>query len=318
MRSQGTLSTTSLDNSPPSARRRIPFATRRWAWPPVVLLLMAAMGGVLLATASHPDVLLRHSVGIGVAAAGPPTVAPPASLLQDAVLAMVLPVSGSEARWTQGLDRFTSAVRYAALRDCVRSHQVPMPLVAPPMFIRFYDIPDLAYIRAHGFSDQVSDPEPHPPASVATAAVQNTCLETSRNAAQPLVATYAAVRLEWMREIASVQTDPDVAKADRTLPTCLARHHLHAADERTFFAVLADRSRRLAGRPQAAREMRELAADYATCMAPIETVRTAKRTQLRKTFLTDHPTDVQLLERTLPTKIKEIQRTTHIEVTFPA
>src|SRR5436305_7768 len=68
------------------------------------------------------------------------------------VVPMVLPVTGADTRWTQGLDAFLQAARYSALRDCVRAHGLAMPDVPPPMFVRYMDIPDLAYIRAHGFA----------------------------------------------------------------------------------------------------------------------------------------------------------------------
>jgi hypothetical protein len=293
-------------------------SARRPRWLLVVVLLLATVIGAAGVAGRGPaTVPLAESVGAAIAAAGPPNASPPARLQWYATTAMLFPTSGPETRWTQGLGRFVSAVRHASLRSCVRSHGVPMPLVPPPMFGGFYDIPDLGHIRDHGFSQSTKDPDPHPDVSASAVAVQKSCVTASRQSVQGVQALYASLQAKWLGTMASLGTDPDVVAAYRTLPACLARHAVRAADEQSFFAVLAARMRSVVGKPGAERVERELATHYATCMAPIESVRVAKRLELRRAFLAEHAADVEQVRLVLLPQLEQLQRTSGVQLVYP-
>src|SRR5262249_30639380 len=148
------------------------------------------------------EVTWRIAGGVGLIAAviaacaapadpSPPT-APPSAALPSAALTydmppnvvdMLLPATGADTRWTQGLDAFTRAVGYLSTGACAQEAGVPMPDVPPPLFVRFSEMPDLQFIRAYGFTGNAGplpDTEPAPAVEravePAAAAVQQRCL----------------------------------------------------------------------------------------------------------------------------------------------
>lgn len=290
-----------------SARRLLPALA--------ALVAGAVLGGCGSAAPAPPPPILTAAAE-RFAASGPASMTPPATDQQTAVVAMLFPTSGPEARWTQGLTRFVQAVRYQALRDCVAARHAPMPLVPPPAFVRFYDLPDLAYIRRHGFADPI--PGASPAAAVAPTAqaerVQQDCLRVAAQRAGDLQASYQPLQAAWFRALAEPASDPAVERAYRGLPACLHRAGIRAADEPGFFAALATAER--AARQPAAVESRYAAA-YGTCMAPVEAARIPARRALRNHFLAAHDQQIRTLQATLVTAYQELSRTTGIQIQFP-
>jgi hypothetical protein len=278
-------------------------------WRPILaaLLLSASIAGC--ARGSPPPLLSASAQRIG--AAGPISATPPASSQQEAVVAMLLPTSGTEARWTQGLLRFVWAVRYQSTRACVRARGVPMPLVPPPLFVRFYALPDLDFIRRHGFSTEVRDPERHPagPPSQAVATTQRACQQAAGQLAQDMQSTYAGLQAEWLDSLGALQADPGVEAAYRAVPRCFASHQVRASTEAAFFTVLA--------RQRGAAAQHRLAVVYAACLAPVEKLRTAKRQAMRAGFLARHEQEVRALEATLVPQLQALSRNTGVPIVFP-
>ena len=104
-------------------------------------------------------------LGVAPAATGcggpPPAPHPPAVTYDPPadVLLMVLPATGRETRWRQGLDTFQQVLTQLTVTACLAPRGVAPPDGPPPMFVRFRDIPDLPYLRVHGF-DAPTPPSP--------------------------------------------------------------------------------------------------------------------------------------------------------------
>ncbi len=73
---------------------------------------------------------------------------------------MVLPATGAETRWTQGLYVFGRQVDRAATADCARRGGFALPAEIPLAFIRFFALPDLDFIARHGLSASAEVPAP--------------------------------------------------------------------------------------------------------------------------------------------------------------
>ncbi|MFI1103940.1 hypothetical protein [Streptomyces melanogenes] len=227
------------------------------------------------------------------------------------VTVLVLPATGAETRWSQGLDAFAQAVGDASAHACAQAHRTALPDRPPPAFIRRAELPDLAFIRRHGFS-AVLAPLPYPrgtPTGSASPAGQR-CLRQGEDATRGLRSVYVDTQTAWMRELAKVRTAPTVREAYRSFAPCLARHGITATDEAGLFA-LADR--RLA----ADRTDADLAIAYATCMAPIEAARSPLRTRQRDRFIASHRATLQELQRTLPARIHRLEADLGVRLSFP-
>ena len=229
---------------------------------------------------------------------------------------MVLPATGPETRWRQGLDTFQQVVTQQTVAACLAPRGVAPPDGPPPMFIRFRDIPDLPYLRAHGF-DAPTPPAPPslisspisspgevagPPADPAEA--QRVCRAAGAARLAPLRDLTTGLNTAWLSGLSAIGTDPAVRDAYRALPGCLH------ADEESFFDQLD------AAGPTA--RARELAATYATCMAPIEAVREPLRARLRARIAAAHPDAVARLRASLPARIRDLEQQTGVRLSFPA
>ncbi|MCZ1001251.1 hypothetical protein O1M63_29370 [Streptomyces mirabilis] len=65
---------------------------------------------------------------------------------------LVLPVTGADTRWAQGLDALGRLAADKATRQCLASHDASMPPQPPVSFLRFSAVPDLDFIARHGFN----------------------------------------------------------------------------------------------------------------------------------------------------------------------
>jgi hypothetical protein len=235
------------------------------------------------------------------------------------VVPMVLPATGADTRLTQGLDAFLLAVRYRALHDCVQAHGLAMPDVPPPMFVRYLDIPDLAYIRVHGFATGAGPVPPVPvPATGGTpSAAQRQCMSTANDADRAVRALVRPLREAYLAALSTLPDRPEVEAAYRDLGGCLRAHGFAASDEQDFFAQVDSRLHALDGRPGRAAAEHELAVAYADCMGPVEAVREPLRGELRAAFVAGHATEVDALRSTLAAGLHDLERRYGVAIAFP-
>lgn len=231
------------------------------------------------------------------------------------VLIMVLPATGPETRWRQGLDTFQQMIIQRATAACLAPRGIEPPESPPPMFVRFRDIPDLPYLRAHGFDAPIPPPSAVVPPSVVPSAVvigpaadvaasQRACRAAGAARVEPLRSLTTALNSAWLGGLPTIDADPGVRTAYRALPGCL-----HSGEDAFF-----DRLDAAAGTGRAG----SLTAAYATCMAPIEAVREPLRARLRSRIAATHPAMVARLRASLPARIRDLEKQTGVLLTFPA
>jgi hypothetical protein len=294
-------------------------ALRRGAAPLVGVALVVLLGGCSRSTDPAAG---GTATGRGSSLARP--AAPVTHDLPADITTMLLPTTGAETRWSQGLDAFTRAVSYTAAVRCMRSRRVAVPQVPPPMFIRFFEIPDLAYLRARGFTgarmplpdDLSTGSAPGRPDATA----QQACLAGGAAAAKPLRDLFTPLQADWFRLLGTVPADPRVQDAVRVLPRCLAAHGLNVDDEDEFFAMLETWIHAHDGQLDAARltREREFAKPYVDCMQPVEAAREPIRTLLRERFVAQHATELRQLRATLVPQIRQFEQRFTIQLSFPA
>ncbi|MFF4898517.1 hypothetical protein [Streptomyces sp. NPDC001068] len=234
---------------------------------------------------------------------------------------MVLPATGAESRWTQGLDVFVRQVQRVAAASCARDRGFTLPEQVPLAFIRYYELPDLDFIARHGTSESAAVPAPpasSAPARTGSAADVRDCLAEGTAAAQALRERYAGVQGQWFGTLTTLRRDPATLDALGTLPDCLARYGVRARDENAFFA-LADARMQTAGPDGPAPGDNALGRAYATCMRPVEAVREPARAGLRTRFLAapGHADAVRAVRTTLVPALRAAQRRYGVPLVFP-
>lgn len=263
--------------------------------------------------------------------------------LPDDPVRMVLPATGAETRWTQGLDVFVRQEARAVAASCAHDHGTGLPAQDPITFIRYYELPDLDFVARHGMSASATVPAPTPgPARTGTearagdeggdrrasgsasgsggsgdTAVVRRCVAEGTAAATALRDTYAALQGQWFSTLVPLRRDPAVLHALRGLPGCLARHGIEVRDENGFFALADTREQTTAADRLPAVE-RALGSAYADCMRPVEAVREPARLRLRARFLADHAAEVRTLRAGLFTALRRATEAHGPRLVFPA
>ncbi|MGW1723462.1 hypothetical protein ACWCQK_11105 [Streptomyces sp. NPDC002306] len=302
------------------------------------LVRAAVVAAVLLVTACSADP--------GRSPGAPARAVAPARLghaLPDDPVRMVLPATGAETRWTQGLDVFGQQVTRAAAAGCADQGGFRLPREQVPVaFIRFFELPDLDFIARHGMSASAEVPAVN--ASVPT--VVNSSVPTVVNSSAPTVASssgavraggatevgrcraagttasaalrdlYVPLQQKWFGEVVTLREDPAVLHVLRGLPDCLAEQGVPARDEQGFMAAADARQQRAAPEDLPATEA-ELGATYATCMRPVEAVREPARLRLRDRFLADHADEIRELREALVPALRTAERRYGVPLVFP-
>ncbi|MEU0406841.1 hypothetical protein ABZ307_03315 [Streptomyces griseorubiginosus] len=283
---------------------------------PVLVRTAVAAAAALLVTAC--------SAGAGPdAPQGPSTAAVSTArvshTLPDDPVRMVLPATGAETRWTQGLYVFGQQVTRAAAAECAREGGFALPEEIPLAFIRYFELPDLDFIRRHGLRASAEIPGPAPAAGTArtgTAAEVRRCRAQGTAAADALRGTYAELQGRWFSELVSLRQDPGTMRARRALPGCLAGQGVQARDEQTFMAVAQTREHRAAP-ADLARTEQELGRVYADCMRPVEAVRDPVRLRARAHFVTENAAEVRALRTALLPAVHRAERRYGLRMVFP-
>ncbi|WP_328831319.1 MULTISPECIES: hypothetical protein [unclassified Streptomyces] len=232
---------------------------------------------------------------------------------------MVLPATGAETRWTQGLYVFGRQVDRAAAADCARRGGFALPAEIPLAFIRFFALPDLDFIARHGLSASAEVPAPATAPSTArtgTAAEVRRCRAEGAKAAAALSGIYLPVEQRWFGELGSVDGDPATVRATRGLSGCLSAHGVEARDEQGFMAV-ADARQQSATAAELPVVEAESGRVYATCMRPVEAVRAPARLRLRTGFLTAHTAEIRTLRTKLLPALRAAEHRYDVPLVFP-
>ncbi|MGW6493178.1 hypothetical protein [Streptomyces sp. NPDC055056] len=329
------------------ARWQIPSPLRRPAASRVALAAVAAL--VTAACSAHPAPTADPTPPAPVSAARL-SAAPP-----DDPVRMVLPATGAETRWTQGLDVFVRQEARAVTASCAHDHGTEPPTQDPVTFIRYYELPDLDFVARHGMSASAAVPVVTPgPVRTDTGArsgkgreplvgrgsdagteegsgagkgsgagdagdtaVVRRCVAEGTAAATALRDTYAALQGQWFGTLVPLRHDPAVLRAQRTLPGCLARRGIRVRDENGFFA-LADARQQTTPADRLPSVERALGSAYADCMRPVEAVREPARLRLRARFLADHAAEVRTLRANLLPALRRAAEEHGLRLVFPA
>ncbi|MER7678783.1 hypothetical protein [Streptomyces sp. NPDC096934] len=247
--------------------------------------------------------------------------------LPDDPVRMVLPATGAETRWTQGLDVLVRQEARAVAASCARDHGTVLPAQAPLTFIRYYELPDLDFVARHGMSESAPVPAA---ATTGTGtgggngrggsggpAAARRCLAEGTAAATALRDGYAALQGRWFDALVPLRRDPAVLRALRTLPGCLAGHGIGVRDENGFFALADSRAQTTAPDRLPAVE-HALGDAYADCMRPVEAVREPARLRLRARFVAEHAAAIRGLRATLVPALRRAEREHGLRLVFPA
>ncbi|MGW5776117.1 hypothetical protein [Streptomyces sp. NPDC003863] len=226
------------------------------------------------------------------------------------ITAMVLPASGADTRLTRGLDGFAQMLGHARLRACVQRQGVNLPDVPPPAYIGWADLPDLEFIGRHGLTLSVPVPQTEPPVAAGRndPAAQRRCEQDARAVTKEFKDVYGPLQSKWWPEVSAVRDDPRSREALRGLPGCLDGYGIHVDDQEGFFALVDRTVQGIEDASEAARADRRLGAAYSVCMAPVEAVREPLLSSRRTAFRAAHADEIAALQRTLPSRIRALER----------
>ncbi|MFI6359996.1 hypothetical protein ACIBJF_47285 [Streptomyces sp. NPDC050743] len=233
---------------------------------------------------------------------------------------MVLPATGAETRWTQGLDVFGQQVARATAASCARKVGIGLPEQIPVAFIRFFELPDLDFIARHGLSESAAVPTsaagPESTRSGSKAAIGR-CQDEGTAALSALRDSYGPLQRAWFTELADLRRGPATVRALGALPDCLSRHGFQVRDEQDFMR-LGDARGQTASAADLPYIEAEMGRAYATCMRPVEAVREPARLRLRARFCADHADDIRDLRRTLVPMLRLAEKQHGVRLAFPA
>ena len=286
---------------------------------PVRAALAAAVALLVTACSAHGAQVADVADPPSGSRAAPVTPARLGRTLPADPVRMVLPATGTETRWTQGLYVFGQRVGRAAAADCARGGGFVLPEEIPLAFIRFFALPDLDFIARHGTSTSAAVPAAASAPSTArtgTAAEVRRCRAEGAKAAAVLSDIYLPVEQRWFGELGSVDGDPATVRALRGLSGCLSAHGVEARDEQAFMAV-ADARQQSATAAELPAVEAELGRVYATCMRPVEAVRAPARLRLRTGFLTVHTAEIRILRTRLLPAVHRAERQYGLNLVFP-
>ncbi|MGW3102354.1 hypothetical protein [Streptomyces sp. NPDC001100] len=286
---------------------------------PVLVRAALAAAVALLATACSAQVADVAGQPSGTRAAAPVTPARLGRTLPDDPVRMVLPATGAETRWTQGLYVFGQQVTREAAAGCARRGGFALPREIPLAFIRFFALPDLDFIARHGLSTSADVPATAvapSTARTATAAEVRRCRAEGAKAAAALSDIYLPVEQRWFGRLGALDDDPATVRARRGLSGCLSAHGVRAGDEKSFMAV-ADSRQNSATAAELPAVEGELGRIYATCMRPVEAVRAPARLRLRAGFLTEHTAEIRALRTKLLPAVRRAERQYGLTLVFP-
>ncbi|MER7760691.1 hypothetical protein [Streptomyces sp. NPDC097619] len=292
---------------------RRPHASRRLR----AVVLFAALGSLTVACAAPASPPGTPAPAVPATRSAARTAAVSYDMPAD-ITSLVLPTTGEDTRWTQGLDALGSLAAAWEADGCARDLGQSLPDSPPPMFTRYRALPDLTHLAAHGFAaDNLVPGAPTAPRPGADAPARpgpelRTCLSRGRAVGQELVEVYGPLQSAWFTEVATIDRTPEVRAAFAGLGDCLTAHRVDAADESAFFDLVDQRLQ--AADDTAARGLGKV---YATCMKPVEAVRQPLRARAASRFRASHSAEITTVRARLPGKIADLEKRYRIRISFP-
>ena len=293
---------------------------RRWRLRVVAVLLAVVLAAVLLwLNGREPSVLSAQDAR--TAAVGPASATVSVPTRRAATVAMILPVSGTEARWAQGLDRYLQQVRQDETLRCTRARQIPAPAAPAPSFYRFMSLPDLERIGRHGFEVLLDGPPADRTLTPAVEQAQQACLKTAAALTRPVTSTYQAAQSSWFATVDGLRTtkhpSPGIAHARAAIGPCLTARGIPAKDEDGLFSYVDSQVARAGSRAEARRRDGAAGRAYAACAAPLERLLTQELHTLREQFLRDHQDEMRTARDHLDEALHNLTKTSRAALVFP-
>lgn len=206
--------------------------------------------------------------------------------LSPDLLTGFFPVTGAELDQPSAI----RALRYEILQDgfsaCMKAQGYRVPGFQGDGPQHEASMPDLGYIKAHGFLIYGSSDAGVDLSTASTAAQQaydgavGHCSTVSEAPLTRFDKAVVDLSSRWVPVQESVQGDPAVVRAYAGFVRCLHKAGINVADEDAFFAYVDGLHNE--------RAQYQAAQIYLPCITPVEKVRLPLRQSLRETFIADH------------------------------
>lgn len=216
--------------------------------------------------------------------------------LSPDLVSAYFPVSGAEPDQPSAVRALFDEVRQNALSACTKAEGFRVPGFQGEAPIHLATMPDLNFIRAHGFNivshvDVGENLTTAPPAKwqAFERAFQH-CGAVADASVSRFTTTVLPLASQWMTTADSVQDDPAVVRAYAGFVTCLHKAGVNVADEMGFFGYVDGLHN-----DQAQYEVASKV--YLPCITPVEKVRLPLRESLRATFFNDHASELRAAQQ---------------------
>lgn len=256
---------------------------------------------------------------IGIAAASPRTanghkpaaikdLANPTSSASSELLAGLFPVNSAD--WSAGmkLADFTAAIRNMQFDPCLQAKGFPLPPGPQvPVGGNNLTFPNLSQIATVGFTGPTTviktargpTTNTTPSYQQAYQATEKTCNEAVEDPLSKFVETFhgaGSLGAQWIGIVREINRLPSVTKAMNAWKRCMARTGIVVSSDTAFFG-LATRTQRSSPKTQVDAREKHLAAVYAKCFQPVESLRVRLRTQRRNSFFAEHAEEIDAAMR---------------------
>jgi len=254
----------------------------RWTPLGVVLLLVA----LLASCSSHGAARTANGSHARLAV----------TALSPDLVSAYFPVSGAEQDQPSAILALFDGVRQNARSACMKAEGFREPGFQGELPVHQGTMPDLNFIRAHGFNivshaDVGENLTTAPPAEwqAFERAFQH-CGGVADASVSRFTTTVLPLAGSWMTIADSVQEDPAVVRAYAGFATCLHKAGINVADEAGFFAY-GDGLHNDQAQYEVASKV------YLPCIIPVEKVRLPLRESLRATFFNDHSDELRAAQQ---------------------
>lgn len=216
--------------------------------------------------------------------------------LSPDLVSAYFPVSGAEPDQPSAVQALFDEVRQNALSACMKAEGFRVPGFQGEAPIHLATMPDLGYIKAHGFNSvtHVDVGENLATAPPSKQQAFERAFPHCGAVADAQVSRFAKTVLplagSWMTIADSVQDDPAVVRAYAGFVTCLHKAGINVADEMGFFSYVD-------GLPNDQAQYEVASKVYLPCIIPVEKVRLPLRESLRATFFNDHSDELRAAQR---------------------
>ncbi len=216
--------------------------------------------------------------------------------LSPDLVSAYFPVSGAELDQPSAVQALFDEVRQNALSACMKAEGFRVPGFQGEGPIHMATMPDLGFIKAHGFDipTHVDVGENLATAPLAKQQAFEHAFQHCGAVADAPVSRFTRTVLplasRWVAIEESAQDDPAVVRAYAGFVTCLHKAGISVADEAGFFAY-GDGLHNDQAQYEVASKV------YLPCITPVEKVRLPLRESLRATFFNDHASELRAAQQ---------------------